>query len=139
MTESTSIRTLIDAKLTMPTLPRDLVLRPAVVEKLEASRVQAVTLASAPAGYGKTTAVVAWLQSVASQPPAADAAPTTLVAWYALDESDDQFFTFVTYLVAAIERVLPGGCSRVTASLRAADLPAPDHLAALLLALGGGV
>jgi LuxR family maltose regulon positive regulatory protein len=125
MAASSETRPIIDAKLTMPSLPRDLVQRPAIRDRLAAAQSQPVTLVCAPAGYGKTTAVVAWLQATQS---------CAAVAWYAIDESDDDFFTFVSHLAAAIERVQPGGCSRVTASLHAVDMPTPDQLALLLLA-----
>jgi ATP/maltotriose-dependent transcriptional regulator MalT len=125
MAASSDTRPIIDAKLTMPSLPRDLVQRPAIRDRLAAAQSQPVTLVCAPAGYGKTTAVVAWLQATQS---------CAAVAWYAIDESDDDFFTFVSHLAAAIERVQPGGCSRVTASLHAVDMPTPDQLALLLLA-----
>lgn len=110
----------------MPRLARDVVARPAVMARLEASRSQAVTILCAPAGYGKTTAVVSWLQSLAQ----ADAP----IAWCSIDEGDDHLFTFVTYLVAAIERMLPDACPNLTASLYGVDLPAPSDLAQVFLA-----
>ncbi|MBK8795121.1 MAG: tetratricopeptide repeat protein [Anaerolineales bacterium] len=134
MTASAGTRTIIEAKLSIPRLPNDLVLRPDVARMLEVSRAQVVMLLCAPAGYGKTTTVAVWLRSQMAQTPATVNAPTGLVAWYSVDEDDDQLFTFVTYLVAAIERVLPGACSQVTAGLHGVDMPSPSHLAALLLA-----
>lgn len=126
MTGAIGAHTIIDARLSIPQLARDVVARPAVLDRLQASQAQVVTLVCAPAGYGKTTAVVSWLQSMTQ----ADAP----VAWYSIDEGDDNLFTFVTYLVAAIERALPGACPRIAASLRTVDMPSPEELAALLLA-----
>ena len=114
----------------MPRLARDVVARPSLLARLEASRSQAVTLLCAPAGYGKTTAVVAWLQAAAQQ----GEQPGAPVAWYSIDEGDDHLFTFASYLVAAIERALPAACPTVTATLYAVDLPAPEALAEMLLA-----
>lgn len=114
----------------MPSLSRDVVVRPGVLDKLGALQSKRVTLVCAPAGYGKTTAVVSWLQAVAQ---VQEAQPSTLVAWYSIEEGDDTLFTFVTYLTAAIERVLPDACRYVTASLHAVDMPSPEQLAALFL------
>ncbi len=119
---------IIAARLAMPALASDVVMRPSVVERL-ASQSTHVTLVCAPAGYGKTTAVVSWLQTRAQQ-----AQPAPLVAWYAIEEGDDNLFTFITYLTAAIERALPGACRQVVASLHEVDMPTPEQLAALLLA-----
>lgn len=110
----------------MPRLARDVVARPDVIARLEASRARAVTLLCAPAGYGKTTAVVSWLQALVQ----ADAP----VAWCSIDEGDDHLFTFVTYVVAAIERTLPGACPNLAAGLHGVDLPAPGDLAEMFLA-----
>ncbi|MFN3981104.1 MAG: LuxR C-terminal-related transcriptional regulator [Caldilinea sp.] len=130
MVVAIAARPIIDARISMPSLARDVIMRPGVLGRLEAS--QRVTLVSAPAGYGKTTAVVSWLQAV-SHTREADQ-PEVAVAWYSIEEGDDNLFTFVTYLIAAIERVLPGACQRVAASLRDVDLPSPTYLATLLLA-----
>ena len=54
----------------------------------------ALTLVSAPAGFGKTTLVSGWLGE----------APT---AWLGLDPSDDDPIRFWTYVVAALERAVP--------------------------------
>lgn len=110
----------------MPRLAGDVVPRPGVIARLEASQARAVTLLCAPAGYGKTTAVVSWLQALVQ----ADAP----VAWCSIDEGDDHLFTFVTYLVAAIERTLPGACPNLAACLHGVDLPAPGDLAEMFLA-----
>lgn len=67
MTGSITARTIVDARLSMPNLARDVVTRPGILRQLAASPSQRVTLVCAPAGYGKTTAVVSWLQSRAQQ------------------------------------------------------------------------
>ena len=56
-----------------------------------------------------------------------------MVAWYSIEEGDDDLFTFITYLSAAIERACPGACPRVIAGLHDVDIPSPTRLAKLLL------
>lgn len=115
----------------MPSLARDVVVRPGVLDRLAASQSRRVTLVCAPAGYGKTTAVVSWLQTVSQ---VQEAQPGSLVAWYAIEDGDDNLSIFITYLTAAIDRVLPGACRQVVAGLQSVDMPSPEQLAALLLA-----
>lgn len=131
MVVAIAARTIIDARLSMPSLARDVVVRPGVLDRLAASQSQRVTLVCAPAGYGKTTAVVSWLQTVSQ---VQEAQPGSLIAWYAIEDGDDNLFIFITYLTAAIDRVLPGACRQVVASLQSVDMPSPEQLAALLLA-----
>jgi LuxR family maltose regulon positive regulatory protein len=56
-------------------------------------------LISAPPGFGKTTVLAEWAQT--------GKAAGWLVAWVSLDASDNDPVSFWTYLVAAIEAVLP--------------------------------
>ena len=58
------------------------------------------TLISAPAGFGKTTLVATWVQSLAEQEPYA--------AWVSLDEGDNDPVRFWSYVLSALERQLPG-------------------------------
>ena len=51
-------------------------------------------LVSAPAGFGKTTLVSAWVQQTELHPR---------VAWLSLDEGDNDPTRFLTYLVTALQ------------------------------------
>jgi LuxR family maltose regulon positive regulatory protein len=53
-------------------------------------------LISAPAGFGKTTLVSAWLGQIEQR-----------VAWFSLDEDDNDPTRFLTYLLAAFQKVDP--------------------------------
>lgn len=55
-------------------------------------------LVAAPAGFGKTTLVTTWLQSLRDDVAAA----TTHIGWLALDEADSETTRFLHYLVAAL-------------------------------------
>jgi len=81
----------------MPSARRGVVDRPRINGALDAGGDAALTLVSAPAGYGKTTAARAWCETV-------DAA----VAWVTLDSRDDDPVRLWSYLATAVDRVRPG-------------------------------
>jgi LuxR family transcriptional regulator, maltose regulon positive regulatory protein len=85
-------------KLRAPTPRRDLVARPALVERLAADLGQKLTLVAAPAGWGKTTLLGAWQQ--AKRPP-------RRFAWLSLDPWDNDAVRFWTYVVEALRTVEP--------------------------------
>jgi LuxR family maltose regulon positive regulatory protein len=85
---------LIATKLFVPKLRAGVVDRGRLHERLLRGRAARLTLVSAPAGFGKTTAVVAWLQSR----PSGGA-----VAWLSLDETDNQPATFWAHVIAALQ------------------------------------
>jgi LuxR family transcriptional regulator, maltose regulon positive regulatory protein len=102
-------------KLLIPR-PRDPLLhRKRLVARLEAGQGQALTLLSAPAGYGKTTLVVDWLRSRASAPQA--------VAWLSLDAGDNDPVGFTGLLVAALRTAAGETGATALASIRSAELP----------------
>ena len=68
--------------------------RPRVFARIERGVAGRVTLVSAPAGYGKTTALAAWVR-----------ARTTPCAWLSLDDRDAAPATFVRLLAAAVAAV----------------------------------
>jgi LuxR family maltose regulon positive regulatory protein len=80
-----------------------------------------VGLVSAPAGFGKTTLVAAW---VARCPHP--------VAWLSLDDADNDPTRFLAYAIGALQRVQPEVGQSTLAMLRA---PQPPPLPALLLPL----
>ena len=53
---------LVRTKLFIPRLRRGLVARPRVSERLDAAAEAKLVVISAPPGFGKTTAVAAWLE-----------------------------------------------------------------------------
>ena len=75
--------------------------RPRLSERLSRGAESALTLVSAPAGFGKTTLLAEWL--------AVAAADGRSVAWLSLDQRDNDPALFWTYLVAALNTGAPGG------------------------------
>jgi LuxR family maltose regulon positive regulatory protein len=75
-------------------------------------------LVTAPAGYGKTTFLVAWVQS--AQRP---------FAWLSLDAYDDDIPAFLGALVAAIQTAYPSFGHDILALLRLLELPPTSFIA----------
>jgi len=87
---------LLSTKLTVPPPRAGLVPRPRLIERLDEGLLAGcpLTLISAPAGFGKTTLVSAWLSDV-DRP----------CAWLSLDESDNDAVRFLSYFVAALQKI----------------------------------
>jgi LuxR family maltose regulon positive regulatory protein len=120
------------AKLFIPPLPEDFVPRRHLQSRLNLIARRPLALVSAPAGYGKTTAISAWLEQ-----------SELYGAWLSLDESDNDFTLLLTYFLAAVRRKAPAFGAELEEMLeRGAPPPVPtfiDHFYAELDALDRGV
>ncbi|MDZ7792169.1 MAG: LuxR C-terminal-related transcriptional regulator [Spirochaetia bacterium] len=83
-------------KLFIPSLPANIVHRPHLLDRLTAGLKagKALTLVSAPAGYGKSTFLVEWITAHQDQ-----------VAWLSLDNRDNNPIRFWRYFVSALQEV----------------------------------
>jgi ATP/maltotriose-dependent transcriptional regulator MalT len=81
-----------------------------------------LTLVSAPAGYGKSTLVSHWADSL-----------ETPCAWLSLDDTDSDLAVFISYVVAAVQNIYPDACPETTALIMAPKLPAISVLGRYLL------
>jgi len=88
---------LLETKLHVPKGARSLVRRQRLRERLSAGAGSALTLVSAPAGFGKTTLLTEWLAAVHGDRPSA--------GWLSLDEADNDPSLFWKYVVAALRSV----------------------------------
>ena len=89
-----TIGPLLETKLHIPRPPRGMVARPRLGDRLSRGLDSALTLISAPAGFGKTTVATEWF--------AALPVPGPSTAWLSLDERDNDPMVFWTYVVAAL-------------------------------------
>jgi DNA-binding CsgD family transcriptional regulator len=96
----------IAAKLLVPRPRPETVVRERVVALLDEASGSPLTVVQAPAGYGKTTALVTWLATV-EEP----------CAWVSLDGMDNDPRRLLAHLIAAVEGVLPGGTGEARAVL----------------------
>ncbi len=78
-----------------------MVSRPQLLARLNGGLHAKLTLVSAPAGFGKTTLVVDWLHDLAEK------AVGRRVAWFSLDENDNDPVRFWSGLVTALQSILP--------------------------------
>ncbi|MET3808296.1 LuxR family maltose regulon positive regulatory protein [Nakamurella sp. UYEF19] len=88
---------LLETKFHLPISRRGVVTRSRLTEMLNRVRKPALTLVSAPAGFGKTTLLAQWLAD-------SGAVPGKLVAWLSLDHRDNDPAVFWTYLITALHR-----------------------------------
>ena len=85
---------LLSSKLYFPPHRSNLVPRLQLFENLDAGLHRKVTLVSAPAGFGKTTLVSEWARHCGHP-----------MAWLSLDKNDNDLTRFLTYLIAALQRI----------------------------------
>jgi LuxR family maltose regulon positive regulatory protein len=118
---------LLETKLYPPRLRRSLVARPRLSGRLRRAAEARLTLISAPAGFGKTTLLAEWL---------ATRGTAGSVAWLSLEESDRQPTLFWTYLVTALQAVVPGAGASALPLPRSGQPPVETVLATVLNELG---
>ncbi|MCB0047385.1 MAG: hypothetical protein KDD92_18310 [Caldilineaceae bacterium] len=117
---------LLHTKLQAPRLRARLVPRPALIQRLNQGRSGKLTLISAAAGFGKTTLAGSWIDALQRAPL------PTRVAWLSLDENDRDPVRFLTYLMAALQRIDPNIGESARSMLQASPPPIPAALTALL-------
>jgi len=88
--------TLLQTKLYIPPLRPNLVPRPRLISKLNGGLGGKLTLVSAPAGFGKSTLLSAWVQQAKLRPQ---------FAWLSLDEGDNDLTRFLIYFIAALQTI----------------------------------
>ena len=122
---------LLQTKLHVPRLRPFLVPRPHLIKALNQGLAGKLTLISAPAGFGKTTLVSSWIDTLqtenATLPPL-----STQIAWLSLDKNDHVPARFLSYIIAALQRVDPHIGVSARSMLQASPLPVPTLLTALL-------
>ena len=116
-------RTPIRSKLVPPRLRGATIVRPRVERLLEDAATSAVTLVSAPPGYGKRIAVASWL-----------ARRGGAAAWVTLDTHDEDPVRLWTYVCAAVRQALRGVAAEAPSETTAE--PAIEALATELAADG---
>ncbi|MEP7192821.1 MAG: LuxR C-terminal-related transcriptional regulator [Actinomycetota bacterium] len=115
---------LLETKLHAPRGRRGLVPRPRLSERLSDGSESALTLVSAPAGFGKTTLLTEWLSATQSRGRSA--------AWLSLDQPDNDPARFWTYLIAALQTAAHGVGEGALSLLQSPQAPIEAVLATLL-------
>ncbi len=117
---------IIQTKLNRPAAVENYVDRPHQIAKLDQRLQLPLTLVTAPAGYGKSVLVSAWLE--ASSYPR---------AWVSLDKGDNDLRVFLSYFLTAIQSSIGTGFSdafrETLAILNALELPPMSVLTGTLI------
>lgn len=93
---------LLTTKLHPPANPSHLIRRNRLIDQLDTHLVtkdkfqRKLTLISAPAGYGKTTLILEWLDT-----------HDILYSWLSLERGDNDPIRFLTYLAAVLQQIDP--------------------------------
>ncbi|MBL8064030.1 MAG: hypothetical protein JNK32_13460, partial [Anaerolineales bacterium] len=111
-------------KLYIPPARTQLVPRPRLIERMNEglSSRHKLTLISAPAGFGKTTLVREWI--VNCERP---------VAWLSLDEGDNENTRLLTYLIAALQTIVPNIGAEALRMVQSTQLPPIESVLTILL------
>ncbi len=104
-----------------PPRPKD-IQRSLLIENLNEGLSRKLSLISAPAGYGKTTLVREWAASC-KRP----------VAWFSLDEGDNDLSRFLTYLVAAFQTISANVDEGLLNVLQSPQLPSTESILTTIL------
>lgn len=103
---------ILATKLWLPPLQSGLVSRPQLLARLHNHLNCQLTLISAPAGFGKTTLLAAWIAQTDAD-----------FAWLSLDEYDNDPVLFLRYLVSALQTVEVGLGDTAVSLLNSPQLP----------------
>src|SRR6266487_3028882 len=116
---------ILATKLYLPRLRPNVVSRPRLLERLNEGLHRNLTLISAPAGFGKTTLVSAWVEGIER--------PRARTAWLSLDEGDNDPARFLAYLVAALQTIAAHIGEGVLGMLQSSQPPPPEAMLTALL------
>ena len=114
----TSNLPLLATKFHMPRPRTPLVDRPHLIERLQQALEHPLTLVAAPAGFGKTTLLSAWLER----------APLP-AAWVSLDPADNDLTRFWSYTLTALDNAFPGSGATALSLLQS---PQPSSMEGIL-------
>ncbi|EFH89857.1 LuxR C-terminal-related transcriptional regulator [Ktedonobacter racemifer] len=106
---------LLATKFFIPSSSHALIPRPRLIELLNTSLECALTLVSAPAGFGKTTLLSTWIRSLPPERPQ--------IAWVSLDEGDNEPTLFWRYAFTALDSRQPGLCTQLITYLQTHQAP----------------
>lgn len=132
---------LLKTKLAIPALRTQMVARPRLYEQLDQILTFPFTLISAPAGFGKTTVMSAWIARTrtgsrmlsADITGQTDPICNTSIAWLSLDENDNDPRCFWQYFIAALETLDPGIGDDALALLFSAQPPSITSILTVLI------
>src|ERR1700745_2218875 len=114
-------RPLLETQVHNPAPRKGVIARPRLLQRLNRAAEAKLTLLSAPAGFGKTTLLAAWLASGQLR-----------AGWLSLDPRDNQPGKFWTYAIAPLRRVAPSAGATALTLLESPGTPVESVLGLLL-------
>ncbi len=121
MTTAGDQTSILQTKLFRVPLPKDHVLRPHLLKRLQQIKQHPLTVVSAPAGYGKTVLLSGWSEQCDCHS-----------AWLSLDEEENDLGLFVSYFLAALNSAVPSFGNELMAVAGGARLPPTPVLVDML-------
>ena len=126
---------ILTTKLFVPLIRPELVRRPRLIERLNDTLTRDLTLVSAPAGFGKTTLVSAWVGELRANGQSVSGSGNC-IGWLSLDEADGDTERFLAYLIAALAHsggLETGVAEEATAMLHSPQPPPTEALLTFLI------
>ena len=115
----------LSTKIAPPRLPADVVDRPRLVGLAERAETKRLTVIKAPAGFGKTSLALLWLDRLRANGAHA--------AWLSLDAEDDEPARFLNYLAHALRHACSGvGATAISLTADAALVPSHAVVSTLI-------
>jgi len=113
---------LLKTKLFISPVQSEIVPRPRLKQRLNATILRAFTLISAPAGFGKTTLLREWISDRSMD-----------IAWFSIDRGDNDPIRFWTYVIAAMQTIEPELGKTIFSALQTPQPPSIESLLAELI------
>jgi len=113
---------LLGTKLFIPRPRKNLVVRPRLVEHLNARLDKKLTLIAAPAGFGKTTLLSEWIPK-----------SPRCVTWFSLDDGDNDLTRFWVYFISSLQTLRLGLGETALVLLQSPQVPPISSILTTLL------
>lgn len=117
-------RLILNTKLFVPSIRQNQIVRDSLNTKLDESyqKKYKIILVSAPAGYGKTTLISAWINRISVE-----------YTWLSLDEYDNDPIRFIFYLIAAIKKIKSSFGALIDDLLASPKLPRAEIMGSYII------
>jgi len=116
------VQPILHTKFFAPPLEDGHILRPRITEKFNNGLTSKLMLVSAAAGYGKSTLVHEWLESV-----------DIPSGWLTLEKEDNYFPRFAAYFVSVLQKLKINFAPSILQSLMAPQPPSPESIFTILI------
>ena len=124
--------TLLTTKFYIPPVRPSLVPRPRLIKRLNECMLCKLTLISTPAGFGKTTLVSEWVESLHLDAENKNQFKNR-IAWLSLDKSENDLKHFLVYVIAALQTIEPNIAKEVQGAFQSSQPPPTDFILTALI------